>query len=64
MGAGGLGGLLGAMLGGGQPQAQPAGFDPAKMGLEALTNMFGAGRQVQDQYQNNLQNIFDAMLKR
>jgi hypothetical protein len=59
-----LGGLMGAMLGGQKPQPQPAGFDPAAMGLEALTQMFSTGRQVQDQYQNNLQGIFDAMLKR
>jgi hypothetical protein len=52
------------MLGGQKPQPQPAGFDPAAMGLEALTQMFSTGRQVQDQYQNNLQGIFDAMLKR
>jgi hypothetical protein len=63
---GGLGGLLGAMLGGGrpQPQAQAQPADPMQAGLEALTQMFGAGRQVQDQYQTNLQGIFDAMLKR
>jgi hypothetical protein len=61
---GGLGGLLGAMLGGQKPQAQPASADPMQMGLEALTSMFGAGRQVQDQYQNNLQNVFDAFLKK
>lgn len=62
-----MGGLLGTMLGGGaqqRPQPQQAGFDPAAMGLEALTNMFTTGRQVQDQHQANLQNIFDAFLKR
>ena len=62
-----LGGLLGGMMGGGQqarPQPQQASFDPAAMGLEALTNMFSTGRQVQDQYQNNLQGIFDAFLKK
>lgn len=61
---GGAGGLLGSILGGmmGQrPQAQP---DPMQAGLEALTGMFSAGRQVQEQHQNNLQNIFDAMMKR
>lgn len=62
-GGGGFGGLLGSVLGGGRPQAPPA-QDPMQMGLEALTQMFGAGRQVQDQYQANLQNIFDTMLKR
>jgi hypothetical protein len=61
-GGGGLGGLLGAMLGGGRPQAQAP--DPMQAGLEALTQMFGAGRQVQEQHQNSLQGIFDAMLKR
>jgi hypothetical protein len=66
----GGGGLMGAVLGGlmgGQrpaPEPQNAGFDPTQMGLDALTNMFSTGRQVQDQYQNNLQSIFDAMLKR
>ncbi len=35
-----------------------------RAGLEALTGMFGAGRQVQEQYQANLQNVFDAFLKR
>jgi len=60
-----LGGLLGSMMGGGQQaRPQPASFDPAAMGLEALTNMFSTGRQVQDQYQNNLQGIFDAFLKK
>jgi hypothetical protein len=65
-----LGGLMGAMMGGtqGQPQPQPqtrqAGFDPAAMGLEALTGMFNTGRQVQEQHQTNLQTIFDAFLKR
>ena len=64
--AGGLGGLLGSLMGGGQRQQpqQQAGFDPAAMGLEALTNMFSAGRQVQETHQSNLQGIFDAMLKR
>ncbi len=59
-----LGGLLGGMMGQQQPQAQQAGFDPAAMGLDALTKMFTTGRQVQDQHQNNLQSIFDAFLKR
>jgi hypothetical protein len=65
-GAGGLmGAVLGSMFGGQrQPAPQQAGFDPTQMGLDALTNMFSTGRQVQDQYQNNLQSIFDAMLKR
>jgi hypothetical protein len=63
-----LGGLMGAMMGGAQGQPQPrtqqAGFDPATMGLEALTGMFDTGRKVQDQHQANLQSIFDAFLKR
>ncbi len=61
-----FGGLLGSMLGGGQPKPAPqqAGFDPAAMGLEALTNMFNSGRQVQEQHQNNLQSVFDVLLKR
>lgn len=66
---GGLGDLIGKMMGGGmmggaQPAPQPsqAGFDPAAFGLESLTNMFNTGRQVQEDHQNNLQSIFDAML--
>lgn len=56
-----LGALLGGMMGQ-RPQAQQQ--DPMQMGLEALTGMFNTGRQVQDQYQNNLQNVFDAFMKR
>ncbi len=65
-GGGLMGAVLGSLFGGqrNQPAPQQAGFDPARMGLEALTSMFSSGRQVQDQYQNNLQSIFDAMLKR
>jgi hypothetical protein len=64
-----MGGLLGTMMGAGQPQQQrpqpqQAGFDPAAMGLDALTNMFSTGRQAQETYQSNLQGIFDAFLKR
>jgi hypothetical protein len=66
---GGLGDLIGQMMGGGQPsaqqaprQTQQAGFDPASLGLESLTNMFNTGRQVQEDHQNGLQSIFDAML--
>jgi hypothetical protein len=68
-GANPMGGLMGAVLGGmmgkqGQTPAQNANFDPAGMGLEALTKMFDTGRNVQEQHQANLQNIFDAFLKR
>lgn len=61
---GGLGDLIGKMMGGGQSATQPSqgGFDPAALGLESLTNMFNTGRQVQEDHQNNLQSIFDAML--
>jgi hypothetical protein len=66
---GGLGDILGQMMGAGQQSAQPAprqsqqgGFDPASLGLESLTNMFNTGRQVQEDHQNGLQSIFDAML--
>ncbi|MGL5363048.1 MAG: DUF937 domain-containing protein [Bosea sp. (in: a-proteobacteria)] len=68
-GAGGniLGSILGNLMGGAQaqapqPQAAPQ-FDPASMGLDALTKMFDTGRQVQGQHQDALQSIFDAMLK-
>ncbi len=68
-GAGGniLGSILGNLMGGAQaqapqPQAAPQ-FDPASLGLDALTNMFDTGRQVQGQHQDALQSIFDAMLK-
>ncbi|MCX7324998.1 MAG: DUF937 domain-containing protein [Hyphomicrobiales bacterium] len=57
-----LGGLLGSMMGGAQQQPRQA--DPMQAGLEALTNMFGTGRQMQDQHQANLQTIFDAFLKK
>jgi hypothetical protein len=68
-GANPMGGLMGAVLGGmmgqqGQAPAQNANFDPAGVGLEALTKMFDTGRNVQEQHQANLQNIFDAFLKR
>lgn len=59
-----LGGLLGGMMGGAQQQQRPSQVDPMQAGLEALTNMFGTGRQMQDQHQANLQNIFDAFLKK
>ena len=67
-GGGGLGDLLGKMMGGmagGQQAPQrnaQEGFDPAALGLESLTNMFNAGSQVQQDHQNSLQSIFDAML--
>jgi hypothetical protein len=63
---GGLGDIIGQMMGAGQQPVQQApqqaGFDPAALGLESLTNMFNTGRQVQEEHQNNLQSIFDAML--
>ena len=58
--------ILQTMMGAGQQQTQQApqqaGVDPAALGLESLTNMFNTGRQVQEDHQNNLQSIFDAML--
>lgn len=62
-GQSGAGNPLGALLGGMMGQSQQP-RDPMQMGLEALTGMFNTGRQVQDQYQNNLQNVFDAFMKR
>lgn len=48
-----------------EPQAQetdsaPAG--PGAIGLDALNQMFEHGRQVQEQHQNALQDIFDTMM--
>jgi hypothetical protein len=63
---GGLGGMLGQMMGGmmgGQQQAAPQpAADPLQAGLEALTSMFNTGTQVQQQHQNNIGSIFEAML--
>ncbi len=64
---GGMGGMLGQVLGGmmggqqGQPQQQ-ASADPMQAGLEALTNMFNAGTQVQQSHQEGLQSIFEQMM--
>lgn len=58
------GGILGALLGGLMGGQRPQQADPMQAGLEQLTGMFNAGREVQDQYQANLQNVFDALLKR
>lgn len=58
-----MGGMLGPMIAGmfGQkPQPAPAAqADPMATGLDILRGMFDSGRQVQDQYQQNLQAVFD-----
>jgi hypothetical protein len=66
-GQGGMGGMLGQVLGGmmgGQQgqQQQQASADPMQAGLEALTNMFNAGTQVQQSHQEGLQSIFEQMM--
>lgn len=77
MGGGILGQILTGMLGGAQPretEPQPApsprtGTErpteqsgPGSIGLDALNEMFETGRRIQDEHQNAMRSIFDAML--
>ena len=39
-----------------------SGTEPGSIGLDALNEMFKTGRQIQDDHQNALQDILDAML--
>jgi len=62
--AGGLGGILGSLLGGGaQPQA-PQGPDPVAAGLDALKGMFQTGQQVQNAQLDALQQILGPFTQR
>ncbi|MDP3256271.1 DUF937 domain-containing protein, partial [Bosea sp. (in: a-proteobacteria)] len=44
-----------------QDEAPPAGAGPGAIGLDALNQMFEAGRQVQDSHQKAMKSIFDTM---
>lgn len=64
-----LAGMLGATPAGGEAQppggaeGRAAGPAADSLGLDALNQMFESGRKVQEEHQNALQSIFDAMLK-
>jgi hypothetical protein len=68
-GANPMGNLFGSILGSifGQkaaPQPVPQAPDPMMAGLDMLKTMMGAGQQVQQSYQNNLQQVFDQFMPR
>ena len=62
--AGGLGGILGQMMGGGGGAAG-GGQNPAlQAGMDALSQMFNHGTQVQAAHQQGLQDIFAQMMQK
>jgi hypothetical protein len=60
-----LGNILGGLMGGGRqappPQAAP---DPMMAGLDMLKGMFQTGQQVNQGYQDNLQQMFEQFTQR
>jgi hypothetical protein len=51
--------MLGGLLGGGQQAAPPQTPDALSAGLDMLKGMFQTGRDVNQNYQSNLESIFD-----
>ena len=57
-----LGSILGNVLGGGQAQNAPQA-DPMSAGIDILKGMFKTGQDIQDATTQNMENIFDQVLK-